>query len=437
MLLLPFGSVHAEPDYAPVPGDFDILSHELQITPNFGDRTISARQRMEIKIGRHDLQNISFSANALSVDFATIDGKAVTASRSPYFISFGLPGRKKAGMVVHLDIRYTGTPKRGLVWGNDYVYSSYWTCDWMFCLQDWPADKARFKIGLTLPDNYVSLGIGLPDLKSRAGVTRGHDWKSQTAYSAYLFGFAAGKFQLNGYPIGDRKISFLSPAAGFTQHRELAHLISEMVAFLEAKSGMILPGQEHTQLVVPGNEAQEAATFAIVGQSHIDAALSDENKEWATIHELSHRWWGNMVTCEDWSELWLQEGMAVYMTAAWKEHRIGRAAYEAELAIARQRYQRTVDKRLDKPLAYSGVYASLADRRAIQYSKGALFLHELRTAVGDDAFWHGIKLYTRKHAGGVVSSDDLQHAMESASGRKLTLLFNQWVYEFRPVASPE
>jgi hypothetical protein len=116
------------------------------------------------------------------------------------------------------------------------------------------------------------------------------------------------------------------------------------------------------------------------------------------------------------------------MTAAWKEHRFGRAAYVAELDIARRRVARLKEAGGDRPLAFAGAYPSLAARRAVQYSKGVLFLDHLRTQLGEEAFWKGLKSFTRTHAGGVVESRDFQRAFEKASGRDLGAMFDEWVY---------
>jgi aminopeptidase N len=134
-------------------------------------------------------------------------------------------------------------------------------------------------------------------------------------------------------------------------------------------------------------------------------------------------------------DFWLNEGITTFMTAAWKEHRYGRAAYDGELDIARERLWKARAKGFDKPLAWAGRYPSLGIRRDVQYSKGALFMDHLRTLLGDDAFWAGLKRYTREHAGGSVTSIDLEHAMEKASGRDLRAPFAEWV--FGEDASPE
>lgn len=116
------------------------------------------------------------------------------------------------------------------------------------------------------------------------------------------------------------------------------------------------------------------------------------------------------------------------MTAAWQQQASGDDAYRHMLDIARARVDRARAAGYDKPLAWDGTYPSLGLRRAIQYSKGALFLATLRETIGDAAFWKGLRLFTQSHAGGVVTSRDFEAAMETASGKDLAPLFKQWVY---------
>ena len=167
--------------------------------------------------------------------------------------------------------------------------------------------------------------------------------------------------------------------------------------------------------------------MSLIGRKALERDLAEPETEWILIHELSHQFWGNLVTCDSWRSFWLNEGFATFMTAAWKEHRYGRAAYDAELGVARARLAKAREKGFDKPLEWDGDYPSTGVRRAVQYGKGALFLDHMRQVLGDDAFWAGVKRYTRAHAGGTVTTADLKAAMEAASGRDLSGDFARWV----------
>jgi aminopeptidase N len=299
----------------------------------------------------------------------------------------------------------------------------------MICSQDAPGDKARFELSLRLPAGIGSLSVGrLRSIKAETDGSRVHLWRETRPYSAYLYGFAAGHFREARARQGRAVLSYLSPTASPQEMKALLSTTEAMVRFLEAKAGLPLPVRRYTQLLVSGDEAQEAATYSVIGLKQIEPILSDPGNDWVVVHELAHQWWGNLVTARNWDHFWLNEGIVTFMTAAWKEHRFGRAAYVAELDIARRRLARLKEAGGDRPLAFAGPYPSLAARRSVQYSKGALFLDHLRTQLGEDSFWNGLKSFTRTHAGGVVESRDFQRAFEKASGRDLSAMFDEWVY---------
>jgi aminopeptidase N len=421
----------ASPSGATRPGaGVDILSHAVAITPDFETKSVSGRDRIRLRVEQDQLREITFSNNALIVDAATLNGRSAAIARRDGMLVFSpaLPLRK--GEVATLSVSYHGTPAHGLTFVGGSVFTSYGACDWMICSQDMPGDKASIAISLSLPTGMNSLAVGrLQYRKAQASGRTIHQWRESRPYSSYLYGFAAGPLvetaaRQHGYELTR------FDATGSRQDVEaLFGTTAEMVSFLEDKAGIPLPRKRYAQLLVPGGEAQELATYSVIGISQIEPILKDPQQDWVLIHELAHQWWGNLITCKNWDHFWLNEGFAVFMTAAWKEHQYGRAAYDAELDGARARVVRARQRGEDRPLAYSGRYSSLRTRRAIQYSKGALFLDHLRGLVGEKAFWAGIKLYTRAHAGGIVESRDFERALEKASGRDLSAPFDEWVYE--------
>jgi hypothetical protein len=116
------------------------------------------------------------------------------------------------------------------------------------------------------------------------------------------------------------------------------------------------------------------------------------------------------------------------MTAAWKESRWGRDRYDREMELARRRVDAAVKEGFDVPLAWSGEYPSLRTRRAIAYSRGALFMDQLRRDLGEQVFWKALRTFTRRFAGQSVTSRDFQRAFEEVSGRDLSTIFDRWVY---------
>jgi aminopeptidase N len=255
-----------------------------------------------------------------------------------------------------------------------------------------------------------------------------HSWRAPRPYSAYLYGFAIGRLARVNNRAGSAQLTYLSDLVDAAALERRFGETAKMVDFLAHKAGVPLPDATYSQLLVEGNEAQEAATYSVLGVDALPTEADDPAGDWAIVHELAHQWWGNLVTCATLKDFWLNEGITTFMTAAWKEHRYGPAAYEAELDLARKRLNRARAEGFDKPLAWDGRYPSLGIRRAVQYSKGALFMDHLRTMIGDAAFWAGLRKYTRDHAGGTVTSIDLERAMEASSGRNLRPVFVEWAF---------
>jgi aminopeptidase N len=149
-------------------------------------------------------------------------------------------------------------------------------------------------------------------------------------------------------------------------------------------------------------------------------------------HELAHSWFGNLVTCKNWAELWLNEGFATFMEAVSREKLYGKRPYTFKIKSDAERYlideSINADKRHGLFNRTAANVGALFDKPAITYNKGGAVVHTLREQVGDEAFWKGVNLYLTRHKFGSVETSDLRRAMEEASGADLGWFFDQWVY---------
>jgi aminopeptidase N len=216
-----------------------------------------------------------------------------------------------------------------------------------------------------------------------------------------------------------------------------------MLQFFQMVAGISLPHRTYRQVLVDEPAAQEVSQHAILGKRFLRPLLTNPREDWLPAHELAHQWWGNWITCKDWSHMWLNEGLVTFLVAAYKQRRWGNHAYQRELSLARKRYANAKRRGFDVPLSYTGRYPSLRIKRAIVYSKGALFFATLRTHLGERRFWRALREYTRQYRGKIVTSHDLQRAFESSTKTSLTSLFQTWVYgtnnapkKHSPIARP-
>lgn len=395
-------------------GGYDIQRTVLSITPDAITRTIVATQTTTIR-AEMELSELLFDANALTLDSVTADGVAMSWRTTPAGTTFSLPRALRAGDSVQLQFVYRGAPARGLVFEDGVFYTSYFSCDWMFCALNRPGDQFSFEVAQTASSGALSFQSP-PDQD----------------YPAHVQGFGSGALTQVHAQAGATELVYASAHASDADLRTMFADTPQMVAFYERAAGVAFPHRRYTQLLVRGSEAQEGAGFAILGDDVMRPILLDPHEDWAVAHELAHQYWGNLITCKDWTHFWLNEGVTTFMTATWKQERWGEDDYQREIAIAERRWAVARDAGWDRPLAFAGEYPNLRIRRAIQYSKGMLFMVALRESLGEDAFWAGLRAYTQAHAGGVVESTDLQRAMEQSSGRDLGSLFNAWVYEAPP-----
>ncbi len=419
------GSLARADAAAPVAA-FRIERYQVEIAPDLSTRTITGSTTFQLTLPAGSRAELRFPLEALTVDAVTAGGAAIAFTHEGGVLAFSLsagPARRA------VTVRYHGVPARGLVWGARSVHTAFFSCGWMVCDQDRPGDRAPLALDVVAPRGLDVVASGrevsaraLPDGRVR------HAWRQDRPYPTYLFAFAVGAFT---------RVSLSSRSPGLdavgqgVAPEQLARLFADterMRAFFEEKAGVPLPAR-YTQVLVDGEEAQEASSLSFVGRSYLDPILEDPHEDWVVAHELAHQWWGNLVTCASWRHFWLNEGLTTFLVAAYKERRWGRADYDRELALARSRHQKAIDAGFDVPLAFAGAYPSLGMKRAIAYAKGALFLDALRRRLGERAFWAGIRRYTRAFAGRAVESPDLQRAMEAASGTDLSEPFATWVYE--------
>jgi aminopeptidase N len=407
---------------------YDVTHFAVTLKPDFASKSIEGTTRITVVATAAGTDRFEFSDNGLVLEQVDVDGRPATVIRKGSALIVSPKRPIRPGKTARLGFRYRGAPRRGIVFGEGTAYSNYFTCDWMICDIDRPGDKATLSLDLILPAGKTSVASGTRAGRKGAGPgLERHRWVQRRPYSAYLFGFAAG-FERRA--VTTRKGVELV-AAGNLPPEDMALRLADtdrMLDFFRERAGLAFPHRRYVQVLVPGGEAQEKSSFSLLGQSHLDRRLEDPKEDWLIAHELAHQYWGNLVTCESWTDFWLNEGITTFMVAAWKEHRWGRAAYDREIELARGRVERVRETGLDVPLTYGGEYPSLGAKRAIAYSKGALFMDALRRELGEQAFWAGLKRFTREFAGKSATSRGFQRVYQESSGRDLSGLFEEWVY---------
>jgi aminopeptidase N len=199
-------------------------------------------------------------------------------------------------------------------------------------------------------------------------------------------------------------------------------------AFLRTVASIDPMNSHYTQAFLPGpSMGQEAAGMALMSQDDL-VSLVDKDDVQLMAHEMAHQWWGVTIGIRSWSDFWLNEGFAEFMSDAYIEKHQGRAAYDKQIAELQVRMDKLREAGKDRPLHWEKWKDAHEALGQIPYVKGALFLARLRTKLGDETFWRGIAVYTSANARRLVDSRDFQQAMEKSSHRNLQSLFDEAVY---------
>jgi aminopeptidase N len=409
---------------------FDVIHYDARVEPDVMKKTVAGRVRIRFVSRADNLLAVEFDCGALEIDAVREGREALKFTRDGGRLSVSLSRPAKAGEGREVEVEYHGSPRQGIRFFPDrgQVYTAFSTAQWMVCV-DAPEERATLRLNLVVPANARTVASGrFVASRETAGGKLAHEWRQESPVPAYTFGFAAGEFrEVNGRR-GRLRLRYL--AAQFTDEelRRIFRDTGDMVGFYEDRAGVRYAGPAYTQVLAVGGYGQEMSGFAVMGESYGRRVLADEGDVWLGAHELAHQWWGNMVTCRDWRHFWLNEGVATFMAAAYKEHRFGRKAYLREIEANRASYQKVRDAGKDRPLVFPDWSNPTSEDRTLVYDKGAYVIHLLREELGERDFWAGIRHYTRAHFGRSVTTPDFQRAMERASGKDLTAFFAKWVY---------
>ena len=408
-----------------IAGAMDVLHYSATLEPDFAAKSVKGTVRIRFVT---DIQEAEFNCGDLAIDSVRLAGAALKFSVLDHRLKIALP--PNTGHEREIDVEFHGTPKYGIRFFPDrqQVYTVFSTSQWMVCVDD-PADKATLTFKLILPANLTPIGNGqLVSQRELPNNKRVSEWQQRKAIPTYIFGFAAGPFHVVKEKRGNVELQYFATNYKDDEVRRIFRDTPDMLEFFEARAGVKYAVRTYTQVLAAGGVEQEMSSFTALKEAYGKQLLDNEQDLWLGAHEFAHQWWGNMVTCRDWNHFWLNEGIATFIAAAYIEHRFGRAAYLREIESNHANYEKVRAAGKDKSLVFPDWLHPTREDRTLVYDKGAYVLHLLREEMGERAFWNGLRIFTQRHFGKSVVTEDFVAAMEEANGKSLKEFFAKWVY---------
>jgi aminopeptidase N len=378
---------------------------------------------------------VVLGAEAARCVFTTRDEKLLIKLDKPY----------GPGDTIDLAIDYHGSPQRGLYFVlPEAPYPtkqlSFWTqgesedthC-WIPCY-DYPNERATSEMLITVDKPLFVLSNGvLADTKDNNGETTTYHWKMGVPHVSYLISLAASDFAVYHDRVGNLPLDYyVARHVDEATARRFMGKTPQMIRFFGEKIGLPYPYQKYAQVCVPdfiaGGMENVTATTMTESALRDEIAALEGDADGLVAHELAHQWFGDLLTCKDWSHIWLNEGFASYFDPLFAEHARGEDAFRLEMNGALKAYLAS-DQDYRRPIIEHRYESSMDMFDAVTYSKGACVLHALRGLLGNEAWWKGIARYVALHKFQVVETDDFRKAMEATSGKDLKWFFDQWVYK--------
>jgi len=435
--------VETQPATHPDQLKYDVLHYDLAIQLNMANTNIVGVLTMTAKSLDSLLQNVPLDLddNGGLMTVTQVDQGPATptltytlnGTQDRLFIT--LPATVPVGNNFTVRVFYSGVPSSGGTFGAAYVRTThsgtpivytfsepYGARKWWPC-KDVPDDKATMDMHIKCPNAYFPVSNGnLVSTVDNLDGTSTFNWSESYQMATYLASIACTNYSVASGTYTSQDGLTTMPVAHYLYPENFDSgkgALPDTINLIDYFSSKFCEYPFLTEKYVTASYAGSAGMEHQTCTTFPAGELSGGGYIRRNIHELSHMWFGDMITMEHFNHLWLNEGFGTYCEALWQEDTYGVAAYHSYVNA-----WSTAD-------TYPLVSNSADDFSGnIVYRKGAWVLHMLRHVVGDTDFFQSIRNYLANPglAYGTALSIDLENEFESVTGEDLSWFFNEWLY---------
>ena len=420
--------------------EIDVRHLKLDLTPDFKKRTLRGISHMTFVPIAKPLRQLKLDAIDLAVEkieaSAPIEDWDVGHER--IVITFADP--IEAGAESWVKVRYLAEPKDGWYFrteemgypkGDDHFFTQgepekhrHW-----FPGYDIPNERFTTEVICRVDEGMTVLSNGrLLEEKKRDGTATFH-WLQDKEHVNYLISVVGGHFERLEDEHGDLPLAFYTPPSEFAVAKNSFSDTARILAFLEKEIGIEFPWDKYynvcvTDFVAGGMENTSVTTLTTRTLFH-ESSETIRTSRHLDAHEATHQWFGDLLTCKDWSHLWLNEGFATYYTHLYEEHRTGPDAMRYGLYRDAERILKAKD---EKPIVWREFKNPWEQFDYRAYPKGSWVLHMLRSQLGAELYRKCVRTYVERNRNRNVVTEDLNEVFEELTGQSWDEFFDQWVY---------
>ena len=421
---------------------YDVLSYDIRLNLPMTSRHLSGVVWILVRSNQDNLNVVNLHLVGFNIDSLKVDGTTATYSHIGETLTVNLPYSYDWGDTFDIMVGYSGTASGtlGYLWypgtnpsNRTISYTlgcPYDTKRWMPCYDPmW--DKADYGVEfyITVPDSFTVCANGEFLDKQVAGGYATYHWKHEYPIAPYLIHFASSIYQTYSdwycpAPAESIEIKYYF----WPQDSNMAHnafsLCTNMMYFYDSLFGDYPFEKYGMDVVNPfyygGMENQTMVTI-------LRSWILGSPEYYGMAHEMSHMWWGDMVTCFGWENVWLNEGFGTYCDALYQEHREGHAVF-INTMISRRNYYFNAEQASPHPIYNPPPNQLFATGHS--YYKGSWVLHMIRYLCGNDTSWLNLMaVYRDSFAYKNASTDDLNRIMNQVLGGDYDWFFQEWVYD--------
>lgn len=442
----------------------DILHTKLEVSFDFKKRYLNGKATIDVTPYFYPTNELSLDAKGFDIHKVQLleNGKSINLDYKydTLDILIRLPRTYKRGEKYTVYIEYTAKPDELAMGGSAAITSDkglyfidpddtdpekptqIWTqgeteaSSCWFPTIDRPNEKMTEEIYITVPKKFKTLSNGLLNSsKENADGTRTDHWKMDKPHAPYLVMMAIGEYSvvMDKWKKKDGKeieVSYYVEPEYEQYAREIFGETPRMLQFFSDRLGVEYPWDKYAQVVVRDyvSGAMENTTATIHGEflQKTTREMLDGDNESIVAHELFHHWFGDLVTCESWANLPLNESFANYSQFLWDEHRYGRDEADYQAMKEAQGYFLSSKQQGHFDMVRFDYIDKEEMFDAHSYNKGGRILHMLRNNVGDEAFFEALRVYLTENQYQPAEIHHLRLAFEKVTGRDMNWFFNQW-----------